>query len=245
MVTKDIDANDTGATRIAPRLLVVADRAYAGDDARWLAALRAAGEAARGEPVWIQVRAKQFSGKALIDLAARAREAIPAGVPALLNADASLAPLAASLGYDGVHWPEQTIPDPLNAGAHPLDGLRLHSAAIHSVDALCRAAQTGADCAVFGAVYAPGSKPGAGVGIEALRAMVSVAALPVIAIGGVTPDRVGACIEAGAYGVAAVSGILGTASPGDAVRTYLAALAAAVETTNVHHLSPMQRGGAR
>lgn len=228
------------APPLPPRLIVVADRAYAGNDERWLAALHAIGEAARGEPVWVQVRAKAYAGDALASLAARAREAIPAGVPVLLNGDAGLAPLAASLGYAGLHWPENTTP-----AASPSDGLRLHSAAIHGIDALRRAEHAGADLAVFGSVYAPGSKPGDGVGTEALRAITSVARLPVIAIGGVTPDRVRACMEAGAYGVAAVSGILGAASPRQAIHTYLAALTAAIEATNLHHLSPMQRGGSR
>jgi thiamine-phosphate pyrophosphorylase len=195
----------------APRLLIVADYAYVGDEARWLEALRAASAAARGEPVWVQVRAKTLSGAALEAAAARAREAIAAGVPALLNGDARL---AARLGYDGVHWPEEAVPAEAAS-----DGLAVHTAAAHS----------GADAVVFGAVFAPGSKPGEGVGLEALRAAATAAraaTVGVIAIGGVTPERVGDCLAAGADGVAVVSGILGAASPAEAVDAYLASLAA-------------------
>lgn len=226
---------------LAPRLLVVADRAYAGDDDRWLAALRAVGEAARGEPVWVQVRAKTYLGDALADLAVRAREAIPADVPALLNGDASSADLAAALGYDGLHWPEDAIP-----AAAPLDGLRVHSAAIHSEAALHRAEEARANFAVFGAVHAPGSKPGDGVGVEALRAITEASTVPVIAIGGISPARVAACIQAGAYGVAVVSGVLGAPSPAEAIHAYLAALAAAVNSTSpMQPTSPAQRGNPR
>ncbi len=225
----------------APRLLVVADRAYAGDDDRWLAALRAVGEAARGEPVWVQVRAKDYVGDALADLAARAREAIPADVPTLLNGDASATGLAVALGYDGLHWPQDAIP-----AAAPLGGLRAHSAAIHSLAALHRAQDADANFAVFGAVYAPGSKPGDGVGIAGWRAITEVSTMPVIAIGGIIPERVAACIQVGAHGVAVVSGVLGAPSPAQAIHAYLAAIAAAVNSTSpMQPTSPAQRGNPR
>lgn len=200
----------------APALLVVADRDHAGDDERWLGLIEEVGRAAIGRPVAIQVRARSASGDALRELAARARRAVPLGVPLLLNGDAAL---AVRLGYDGVHWPEAAIQ--AAAGGEPL---RWRSAAVHSPAAARAAEAAGADWLVFGPVFAPRSKAGTGQGLDALRAVTDVTALPVLAIGGVTPERVPDCLRAGASGVAVVSGVLDTPSPARAIDDYLAAL---------------------
>jgi len=46
----------------------------------------------------------------------------------------------------------------------------------------------------------------------------------VIAIGGITPERVARCRDAGAYGVAAVSALWGAADPGAVVAAMLVSL---------------------
>jgi thiamine-phosphate pyrophosphorylase len=51
--------------------------------------------------------------------------------------------------------------------------------------------------------------------------------IPVIAIGGITPERVAAVRDAGAAGVAAIAAILDTDSPGAATKRFLEALSAA------------------
>jgi thiamine monophosphate synthase len=48
--------------------------------------------------------------------------------------------------------------------------------------------------------------------------------LPVIAIGGITPDRVADVLRAGARGVAVISAIVSAESPADATRRFLDAL---------------------
>ncbi|MDZ4701812.1 MAG: thiamine phosphate synthase [Rhodothermales bacterium] len=85
-----------------------------------------------------------------------------------------------------------------------------------------RAAETqGADYLFFSPVYPTTSKPGASAaGLDALAACCAAVALPVFALGGVTPERVAECRSAGAYGVAVVSGILGEADVEAAVRRY-------------------------
>lgn len=194
-----------------PVLTVVVDRDHAGDEERWLAALRAVGEAAIGAPVAVQVRSR--SGD-LAGLAARAREALPRGALCILNGDAVL---AQTLGYDGVHWPEALIP------REPADGaLRWRSAAVHAEAALDTAARAGADAVVFGPVFSPGSKRAVPAGVGALRSIVGAIALPVIAIGGITPLRARECLDAGARGVAVVSGVLDARSIPEAIEEYLA-----------------------
>lgn len=198
-----------------PALLVVADLTYAGDEDRWLRLLLEVGEAAVGRPVAVQVRAKGAPHKASEALAARARGAVPAGVPLVLNGDEAL---ATTLGYDGIHWPEASIP------SGPSDtSLAWRSAAVHSPGVVRVAERAGATALVFGSVFEPGSKAGDAAGEEALRAVCTATALPVHAIGGVTPERVRRCLDAGAAGVAVVSGVLGAESPARAVNSYLAA----------------------
>ena len=83
---------------------------------------------------------------------------------------------------------------------------------------------------VFGAVYAPGSKPGEGVGVAALEAAVRATQLPVVAIGGIQPEQIGECIRAGASGIAVVSGILGAQDVHAAIERYVHAIAVAEGT---------------
>jgi thiamine-phosphate diphosphorylase len=117
----------------------------------------------------------------------------------LLN---GLTETALQLGYAGVHWPEVLIPE-----RDEQPGL-LRGASVHSVEAVAKAETAGADFMVAGTVFDAGSKPAPGAGLEALRRMAESTQLPMLAIGGVTPERVAACIAAGAAGVAVVSSVL-------------------------------------
>jgi thiazole tautomerase (transcriptional regulator TenI) len=61
-------------------------------------------------------------------------------------------------------------------------------------------------------------------GLALLRALREAVSLPLIAIGGITPERVGECIEAGAQGVAVISGIADAPDPRVAAQQYRKAL---------------------
>jgi len=78
----------------------------------------------------------------------------------------------------------------------------------------------GADYLVVGPVYASASHPErAPLGLERLRQIAALdAQLPVIAIGGVTLDRVRPIRAAGAHGIAAIRALWDEAEPADAVR---------------------------
>jgi thiamine-phosphate pyrophosphorylase len=80
---------------------------------------------------------------------------------------------------------------------------------------------------VFGPIYDTPSKRayGAPQGLETLARVARAVSVPVIAIGGISPQRVGDVRAAGAAGVAVISAILAAASPGDATRRFLDALA--------------------
>jgi thiamine-phosphate diphosphorylase len=95
---------------------------------------------------------------------------------------------------------------------------------VHSVEAAVRAEAAGAELLVAGTIFDAGSKPVAGEGIEKLRQIATSTALPVLAIGGIRPDRVAACIEAGAAGVAVVTSVLRAPDMAAAIRQLRAAL---------------------
>jgi thiamine-phosphate pyrophosphorylase len=100
-------------------------------------------------------------------------------------------------------------------------------ASVHSLEQSVEAEAEGADWLTFGPVYDTPSKRtyGAPQGVIALERVARTVTIPVIAIGGITPERVAEVRAAGAQGVAAISAILSAQSPPAAVRRFLDALA--------------------
>jgi thiamine-phosphate diphosphorylase len=78
---------------------------------------------------------------------------------------------------------------------------------VHSVSEAVAAADGGVvDYLIFGTVFESSSKPGrAATGTGALGAVVRATALPVLAIGGITPTRIDEVMAAGAAGAAGIS----------------------------------------
>jgi len=111
--------------------------------------------------------------------------------------------VALACGADGVHLPVDSIPTPAARRLAPpgfLVGRSVHS--IEEADAAgC------ADYLIAGTVFRSASKPHAErlLGVDGLRAIVAASRVPVIAIGGVTVDRLGEIAATGAAGVAAIS----------------------------------------
>jgi thiamine-phosphate pyrophosphorylase len=103
----------------------------------------------------------------------------------------------------------------------------LVGASVHGLDEARQAEAAGADWLVFGPVYDTPAKRGYGPpqGVDALARVAAAVRVPVIAIGGLTPERVPEVRAAGAAGVAVISAILGAERPGDATRRFLDALA--------------------
>ena len=85
----------------------------------------------------------------------------------------------------------------------------------------------GVDYYFFSPVFPTSSKPDQPpTGVGPLRAFCQTAApVPVLALGGITPERVPVCREAGARGVAVLSGIMNVETPRAAARACLRALA--------------------
>ena len=199
-------------------LYVVIERSIFDTDRQWIGALSEL--AGLDVPrLGLQVRTKSEPPERSAALAREARTATQgSAVPVLLNGTAGQ---ALELGYEGVQWPEAQFP----ARYEPLRLLR--GASVHSPEAAMKAEAAGADFVVAGTVFDAGSKPAAGAGREALSRIASATSLPALAIGGVTPDRVTLCVEAGASGVAVVTSVLCAPNMAAAVRDLREALDAA------------------
>lgn len=178
--------------------------------------LRAARAAARAG-AWLQARDKGASVGELILLAAGLR-----GCATALSVNGSLdAALAAAA--DGLHLPEDGPPAAAARRLAPRGFLIGRS--VHHVRAARSA--TEADYLVFGPVFQTRCKPGApAAGLAALRAAVRASPIPVLAVGGMGPQRAAAAVAAGAAGIAVRSDVLGSPDPARRVACIYASMAA-------------------
>jgi len=131
--------------------------------------------------------------------------------------------VATAVGADGVHLPDAA--GPVAAARRGGGRLWLVGCSTHDAEGVRKREAQGADFVVFGPVYPTESKPGYGPaqGPEGLRRVVEAVELPVFALGGVSPARVKACLDVGAFGVAVMSGLMREGGA-DRARAYLRAL---------------------
>lgn len=166
----------------------------------------------------VHLREKDLGGRALLDLARALAAVCRARRQRLLVNDRLDVALAA--GADGVHLPSAGVPA---ADARRLLGpAALVGVSCHSAEDVARARDGGATFAFLSPVFDTPSKRAYGppIGVEALRAAAGLG-LPVIALGGVTPERVPGLRAAGAWGVAAIRAWLEGPDPAAAVRRLL------------------------
>jgi len=170
----------------------------------------------------VQLREKGMAVRELLALGERLRESTRRHGARLLVNDRS--DVALAVGADGVQRTGTSLPVATLRSICP-PGF-LIGASVHSVAEAHVAETDGADFVICGPVYDTPSKRqyGPPLGLAGLERVASVVGLPVLAVGGITPGRVGEVREAGATGVAVIGAILGTLRPGDAVKEFLDAL---------------------
>jgi thiamine-phosphate diphosphorylase len=173
--------------------------------------------AALGRRVAIHLRDRTATGRALWDRAGALREALAGtGTALIVNARPDI---AAGISADGVQLGKGDlgVADARHVMSHGWIGR-----SVHSIDEAHAAAREGADFLLAGMTYASASHPGvAAQGVAFITRLATVNA-PVIAIGGVTPERARDVRTAGAWGVAAIRSIWGASDPAQAVRLMLA-----------------------
>jgi thiamine-phosphate pyrophosphorylase len=123
----------------------------------------------------------------------------------------------------------------VHTGSHgpPMDDIRKRSGlngpvgySAHSHDVARAALDSGSDYLFFSPIFETPLKPWAPpLGISGLNRICKTAPeRRIYALGGVTPERVAACISAGARGVAAVSAILSSDNPAAEAARFLDAI---------------------
>ena len=173
----------------------------------------------------VQLREKDLEVRALLALATPLREATRHhGARLLIN---DRADVALAVGADGVQRTHASLPVAALREITP-PGF-LIGASAHSTAEAREAAAQGADFVVFGPVYDTPSKRryGPPQGLAALEAAAAASTRPLLAVGGITPERVGEVRAAGAAGVAVIGAIYGAARPADAIKAFLDGLGSA------------------
>jgi thiamine-phosphate pyrophosphorylase len=198
-----------------PRLLVVTDRRQA---ATSLDAILAACFAAGCR--WASVREKDLPAGEQVALARRlASMARDHDVRLALHGDPALAREA---GLDAVHLPAGGDVAAARAllGKNAFIGTSVH--AVAEAEALDAGL---ADYAMAGPAYVTASKPGYGpaLGPGGIGAICRASAVPIVAIGGITPSVVGAMLDAGAAGVAVMGSVMRSGRPANEIDHLLAA----------------------
>ncbi|GJL78703.1 MAG: putative thiamine-phosphate synthase [Nitrospinaceae bacterium] len=114
--------------------------------------------------------------------------------------------IALMVGADGVHLPEEGLPANEVKARYPH---LLVGVSTHSLDAAKQAQNDGADFITFSPIFETLSKKefGPPQGVGRLREVCREVDIPVLALGGISKDRVTPVLEQGAFGIALISGI--------------------------------------
>jgi thiamine-phosphate pyrophosphorylase len=178
---------------------------YVTDRRRFDGSIRAllthVGEAVRAGVDWIQIRERDLEARQLAEFVSDA-VALTAGSRSRIIVNDRL-DIALACGAGGVHLRSDSIGVSEARRLAPVGFLVGRS--VHNLTELKPAA--GADYLIAGSVFPTASKPGSRslLGLTGLKAMALAASCPVLAIGGVTLDRISGIAAAGAQGVAAIA----------------------------------------
>lgn len=139
------------------------------------------------------------------------------GVPLIINDDVAL---AATIGADGVHLGRD------DAGVREArrvlgDAAIIGVSCYNDFDRAVAAQQAGASYVAFGRFFHSHTKPDAvSAPLDLIRQAKAQLSIPVVAIGGITPDNAAPLIDAGVDMLAVIHGIFGQADPEQAARRY-------------------------
>ncbi|MDQ1628230.1 MAG: thiamine-phosphate pyrophosphorylase [Actinomycetota bacterium] len=174
-----------------------------------------------GAPV-VQVRAKQAGDRELFDLACRVVDLCRASGAQCLVDDRTDIALAAAAA--GAHLGAQDLP--VHAARRIVGPAFVLGATARDPAGARELVAQGATYLGVGPAHLTNTKAGLPepLGPAGVGAVAGAVTVPVIAIGGVTADRVPALVAAGAHGVAVVTEVSDAADPAAAVSALLRAL---------------------
>ncbi len=162
------------------------------------------------EAVWagvdfVQIREKDMATRELTELVAaavRAGRESGTGTRILVN---DRLDVALAVGADGVHLGTRSMPAQVVRRMVPQNFLV--GVSCHSLHEALEAESAGADYLLLGPIFETPSKLAYGppLGLEKLREVAARVKTPVFALGGLSVNRVKACLEAGATGIAGIA----------------------------------------
>ena len=199
-----------------PRLMLITDRhqARTGVD-------EAVEGALAGGCRWISIRDRDMSSRERRTMARRlVKKAERYGAVATLHGDVAGAEAARA---HGVHVGQGTSPA---AVREMMGGDAFVGASVHSWDEAEYAQGHGADYLTVSPIFETESKPGYGpaLGLEILEAFCDAATVPVVALGGITPDNARDCLDAGAEAVAVMGEVMRARDPRTVTEGYIESL---------------------
>jgi thiamine-phosphate pyrophosphorylase len=171
-----------------------------------------------GGEIALHLRGPRTTGRALYSLARALKDtALASGSTFLAN---DRVDLALALDLSGAHLGQRSLPPEMARdvlGPHRLLGLSVHGAEE------AREGLGGAvDFLLAGTIFPSASHPeGVPGGVARIREIQRITPVPLLAIGGITPEKVGEILAVGAHGVAVRGGIWDAEDPILATRVYL------------------------
>jgi thiamine-phosphate pyrophosphorylase len=188
------------AARICGLYAVVDTECLAGKDP-----VEAARQLIEGGAKIIQLRGKTTPKKALLPLAIEMKRLCAArGVLFIMN---DYPDIALATDADGLHIGQDDLPVAAARKLMPID--KLIGCSVATADQALAAESEGADYIAVAAIYPTATRQNTGVvGLEGLRLIHSCVKVPVVAIGGITPENAGDVLAAGADSIAVISAIL-------------------------------------
>ncbi|MBM4126517.1 MAG: thiamine phosphate synthase [Nitrospira sp.] len=168
----------------------------------------------------VQYRNKSASMKeAYAEALALRKIATALGVAFIVN---DRCDLAMAVEADGVHLGQGDLP---YGDARKIMGAgKVIGLSTHTPDQIREADRLKPDYVGFGPIFKPGSKQDHDpvVGVQGLKQVRRLTALPIFAIGGITVENVGDVMRAGANGVAVISAIVAAPDARQAVTDFAA-----------------------
>jgi len=192
-------------------------------------------QALEGGVDMVQLREKDLPPTELLRLACSLREIIDDKARFVVNGNAQV---ALDCGADGVHLPENGLD--IEEARAILGEKALIGKSVHSPAAAAEASN--ADYLILGTIYATSSKVGVrpgGAGLIKEAAETSHA--PIIAVGGITQQRIPEILAAGAVGIAVCSAIMCADDPWAVCRNFRSALDTGYREVDRHDKSDRQR----
>jgi thiamine-phosphate pyrophosphorylase len=125
---------------------------------------------------------------------------------------------ALQIGAHGIHVSPEADLKTIRAAAKDL----IMGVHCHNLTDIAHAQEVGADYITLSPIFLTASKPGYGpaLGLEILRAAARDYKIPIMALAGITVNNMAECIDAGAYGIAVMGGIMRAADPAERMRYY-------------------------